>query len=496
MAIKGTEDRRHDGACGCARHRGGVERMIEQDRQTWRTMLQHLRATHPGLCRQWFEDLEPMGIERGMLRLRAHSGVHRDYLQRQCVEQFKEAAQAVSGRLLSVTFLGPDEEPEPTRAGAESAAAAAASTGTVSTAPSPAAVIEFAEVDDEDLYADGLVFNPDYTFENFVVGPGNRLAHAAAQAVAANPGRTYNPFFVHGDVGLGKTHLLQAVCLRIKEQRPQTKIYYTSCEAFMTQFVDAVQRGALARFHHKFRDVDVLVVDDIHFLAKRDRTQEEFFHTFNSLYQAHRQIVLSSDAPPEEIPDLEDRLVSRFKWGLVTNVDSPGYETRVEILKNKARLRGFELPEEVASYVAAKIDTNIRELEGAVVQIQMRATIDKQEIDLDLAKQALGEEPERSPERQVQIQMIINVVTEYYGVKTTDLQSKRRHRSVAQPRQVCMYLARRLTRYSLEEIGGYFGGRDHTTVMHAIKTVDERGVEDPEFATTLTMLEDRARTRH
>jgi chromosomal replication initiator protein len=240
--------------------------------------------------------------------------------------------------------------------------------------------------------------------------------------------------------------------------------------------------------------VDVLAIDDVHFLAKRDRTQEEFFHTFNALHQAKKQIILSSDAPPEEIPDLEDRLVSRFKWGLVSHIGPPCYETRIAILKNKARMRGFELGDDVASHIAAKIDSNIRELEGAIVKLQVLASVDKRSIDLELAMAALGTDsgPARA-DRQVQIQSIIEVVTNYYTVKLTDLQSKRRHRSVAIPRQVCMFLCRRHTRYSLEEIGGYFGGRDHTTVMHAVKTIESRSETDPEFAQVLRRLDEHLR---
>ena len=491
------------------------------DRQLWAGMLSHLKTQQPGLCRQWFEELEPLGIFSGVLRLRAHSNIHRDYLQRQCAEPFSDAARTVSQRLMSVQFLGPEDELERNRAATTpdsgeangvhpvvvrpEAAAAVLDRAPVSAPEAP--VVAAAPLPATDwgarpaptqsamsggAYGHSLVINPDYSFENFVVGPGSRLAHAAAVAVAANPGRAYNPYFVHGDVGLGKTHLLQAICLRIKELQPAARIFYTSCEGFMTQFMDAVQAGEMTAFRHTFRDVDVLVIDDVHFLAKRDRTQEEFFHTFNSLYQAHKQIVLSSDAPPEEIPDLEDRLVSRFKWGLVTNVATPCYETRVAILKTKARLRGFELPDDVACHIATKIDTNIRELEGAVVKLQVMSSVDKRPIDMDLARAALGDTDDRA-DRRVHIQTIINAVTEFFGVKVTDLQSKRRQRSIAVPRQVCMYLARRHTRYSLEEIGGYFGGRDHTTVMHAVRTIEERCAADSDFSKSMGSLEEQLR---
>ncbi|HYD01407.1 MAG TPA: chromosomal replication initiator protein DnaA [Phycisphaerales bacterium] len=494
---------------------------VDPDAHIWATLLKHMRAHKPDICRQWFDQLEPLGVAGGVLRVRAHSLIHRDYLQRACSGPFNDAAQTATGRLISVRFLGPDEPVEPSpkpAATPKPEPKPAPSTDpphTVHRPSTPAPTAELTPVENvreaprefvpgpapnasispetlEHLYDDGLVLNPDYAFDGFVVGPGNRLAHAAALAVASNPGRHYNPFFVHGGVGLGKTHLLQAICLAIRAQRPDAVIYYTSCEGFMTQFMDAVAAGAMHLFRHKFRHVDVLVIDDIHFLAKRDRTQEEFFHTFNSLFQNGKQIVLSSDAPPHEIPDLEDRLVSRFKSGLVAEVSPPDFETRVQILKNKARLRGFELTEPVAQRIAQRIDTNIRELEGAVIKLQMMATVDKREIDLDLVKAALGEaQPTEEP--TVQIPTIIEAVADFFGVKMVDMQSKRRQRSVALPRQLCMYLARRNTRFSLEEIGGYFGGRDHTTVMHAVKIVQQRCTTDAEFGQQVQSLESRLR---
>jgi chromosomal replication initiator protein len=502
-------------------------------------MLAHLNRYQPTLCRQWFEELEPLGIDGGVLRLRARSVIHRDYLQRQCGEQFNDAARTISKHLVTVLFLGPDDPlPPVTPTASMRPASPPASSSMVATEikpdrshangsldaqiarengahptgrtdsrrevagsdmtwrpaptqapppPAPAPKWELAGTPPR-RDTDSLVINPDYSFDHFVVGPTNRLAHAAAVAVASNPGRAYNPYFVHGGVGLGKTHLLQAICLRIKEQNPDTRIFYTSCEGFMTQFMDAVQAGEMTAFRHRFRDVDLLIIDDIHFLAKRDRTQEEFFHTFNSLFQAHKQIVLSSDAPPEEIPDLEDRLVSRFKWGLVTSVAPPCYETRVEILKNKARMRSLEMPDDVACLIASRIDANIRELEGAIIKLQVLASVERRPIDMAMAASALGEEPLKG-ERKVEIQTIITAVTEFYGVKMTDLQSKRRQRSIALPRQVCMYLARRNTRFSLEEIGGYFGGRDHTTVMHAVRTIEDKCSTEPDFSKIVSTLE-------
>jgi chromosomal replication initiator protein len=520
--------------------------MPQADRQVWEAMLSHLREHHANICRAWFEELEPLGIVNGTLQLRTMSPIHRDYLRRQCSDAFNDAARSVTGHLLSVKFLGPDDEvlraPEPRRPKGDAArgdpprpptlapntstTGAAGSSGATPPSPAsspmqangvghhapdpaphaeqpPALPTQYVEAQPVNRGEGGrggqsparyesLVINPDYSFENFVPGPSNRLAHAAALAVAANPGRTYNPYFVHGGVGLGKTHLLQAICLKIVEANPRATLYYTSCEWFVTQFMESVQSGEMSEFRHRFRDVDILVIDDIHFLTKRDRSQEEFFHTFNSLFQASKQIILSSDAPPEEIPDLEDRLVSRFKWGLVCKIDPPCYETRVEIVKAKARLRGLAMPESVAGYIAQRLDSNIRELEGAVVKLQIQSAVEKRPIDLDLARLALGDDSQPSIGEPT-IQHIIDVVTDYFSIRLADLQSKQRHRSIALPRQVCMYLARRSTRHSLEEIGGFFGGRDHTTVMHAIKAVEAKCREQPEFENVLRSLEARAR---
>lgn len=441
--------------------------MSDPDRQVWGGVLAHLRSNHAAVYRRWFEEqLDALGVIAGQFVLRAHSEVHRDYLRRACQESFNDSLGTVTGRLLSVRFLGPGEP--------------------VEVPPQPVAAPSKAP-------AETLAINPDFGFSVFVVGPTNRLAHAAAVAVADAPGKHYNPLFLHGGVGLGKTHLLQAICLAIRERDPSAQVCYLSCESFVSEFVEAVQQGHMSEFRHRFRGVDVLVIDDIHYLGARDRSQEEFFHTFNSLYQAGKQIVLSSDAPPHLIPDLEARLVSRFKWGLVACVEKPCFDTRVAILKTKARLRGIELPEGVACHIATVVDSNIRELEGAIVGLQIRAGVENRSITLDMAIETVGNARERAPERQATIQTIIEAVTEFYGIRVADLQSKKRARSVTLPRQICMFLARRCTRHSLEEIGGYFGGRDHTTVMHAVKAVEAKSEKDPKLGTELKVLEERLR---
>ncbi|MSR29489.1 MAG: chromosomal replication initiator protein DnaA [Phycisphaerales bacterium] len=427
-----------------------------------------LRKNHPEVCRHWFDDIEPIGVDTGVLKLLVTEPIRRQYLQRSCSPQFTEAAQAVTGQLLAVQFVGESDTLTTTERN---------QSGTV-------------RVHIPAEFEEQLVLSPDYTFDSFVVGPGNRLAHAAAVAVSMNLGRAYNPFFVHGGVGLGKTHLLQAISQGVIRRSPSSRVAYLSCHTFMELFLESVKLGRMREFRHRFRTVDLLVIDDVHFLSKRDQTQEEFFHTFNALYQSGKQIVLSSDASPNEIPDLEERLVSRFNSGLVTRVDRPCFETRISILRTKANLLNLTIPDEVPAYIAAKIDSNIRDLEGALSKVRGYAMAHCLEITLDSAKAALTDEIaglKRS--NQPTIQVIIDAVTAYYDIKLSDLLSKRRHKSIALPRQVCMWLARKYTRYSLEEIGGYFGGRDHTTVLHAVRTIGSRRESDPDVSQAVERIE-------
>ena len=434
-------------------------------------VFEHLRRNHADVCRHWFDQIEVVAIDGANLSLLVTDPVRLSYLQRCCVPQFTEAACAATGRLIGVQFVAERGAPAPAMPTASNAAQ-----------PAPA----------EALFDEQIVLSPDYVFDSFVVGPNNRLAHAAAQAVAQKPGRAYNPFFVHGGVGMGKTHLLQALCQDMLARNPSARIVYISCSTFMDVFHEAVRAGRMLEFRHRFRSADMLVIDDIHFLSKHEQTQEEFFHTFNALYQSGRQVVLSSDAAPSEIPDLEERLVSRFNSGLVARIDRPAYETRVAILRAKAALHDLTLPDEVPAYVAARIDSNIRELEGALARLRGVAMAMGTPITLDLAKQALadGRPAEGTGTAgQPTIQQIIEAVTRYYDIKLSDLMSKRRHKSVALPRQVCMWLARKHTRFSLEEIGGYFGGRDHTTVMHAVRTVGSKAAADPALSSDVARIE-------
>ena len=352
----------------------------------------------------------------------------------------------------------------------------------------PTPVADLAEDDSPTLVrGSDIGLNPRYTFDNFVVGPCNRFAYAAAQGCAESPGTAYNPLFLHGNVGLGKTHLLQSLCFALLENWPDIRILFLSCESFVNHFINALENGDLQRFRNKYRNVDVLVVDDIHLLANKERTQEEFFHTFNTLYNSGRQIILSSDSPPKDIPTLQERLVSRFKWGLVTEIEPPCYETRMAILKRKSRERGHEIPDDVAALLAERIDTNIRELEGAVTKLLTFAELSGQAVTRELVRESLSElfEVRRG---QPTLDDIITVVTRHFGVKLSELQSKKRTNAVAFPRQIAMYLARQVTRHSLEELGGFFGGRDHSTVVYAVDKIKRLSREDPSCRELLDQL--------
>ena len=307
---------------------------------------------------------------------------------------------------------------------------------------------------------------------------------------AEQPGKSYNPLFLHGRVGVGKTHLLQAFCFSVLDRFPDSRILYLSCETFVNHFISALDTGDMRSFRDKYRDIDVLVIDDIQTLANKEKSQEEFFHTFNSLYNAGKQIVLSSDSPPKDIPTLHDRLVSRFKWGMVTEIEPPCYETRMAIVKRKSRERGDEVPDEIARFIAENIEENVRELEGAVTRLIGYSRMTGTSMSLDLAREALAgliEVRKGAPT----VDDIINLVTEHYQAKLSDLQSKRRTKAIAFPRQVAMYLARKVTRHSLEEIGGFFGGRDHTTVLYAVDKIEKLVVSDPDFSKDVQTFMDR-----
>ncbi|MCP5021179.1 MAG: chromosomal replication initiator protein DnaA [bacterium] len=330
------------------------------------------------------------------------------------------------------------------------------------------------------LWNSDIELHPKNTFASFVVGPCNRFGHASAMGAAEQPGQTYNPFFLHGSVGVGKTHLLQAVCHMILEKTPTSRILYLSCETFINHFISAIQDGDTTRFRDKYRNVDVLVVDDIHLLANKERTQEEFFHTFNTLHNAGKQIVLSSDSPPKDIPTLQERLVSRFKWGMVAEIEPPCFETRMAIVKCKSISRGNEFPPAVAEYIASNIENNVRELEGAVTHLFAFSSMSNRPIDHALAHEALSSIL-KTTKGQPTLDDVVQAITKHYNLKPSDLQSSKRTRVVALPRHIAMYLSRTVTGSSFEAIGAHFGGRDHSTVVYAVKKLDKLIRTNPEI---------------
>jgi len=417
-------------------------------------ILERAKALDPVNTRKWFDKLTVIDFDGGSLVIGCPDNATAQYLQDNCKAGFTQAAQQITGHLVTVDFSVYKEN----KTAAETARP-----------------------------ANNIKLHLDYTFENFVVGPSNRLAHASCVAVSQSLGNTYNPLFLYGNSGLGKTHLLHAVCHQAQGNGQNAVIQFLSCEDFVNRFIRAIERGNLAGFQSQFRTVDMLVIDDIQFLREREQSQEEFFHTFNALYNNGKQIILSADCSPAELPSLEERLISRFNWGLVTRIDPPSHDTRVAIVQKKARLRGIEISEEIAEYIARKVQANIRELEGALTTIFAVATTTGSKITLELARTALEGQIETTA-RHISITDIIDVVTNHFDVRLADLQSKKRSQSITEPRQICMYLARNLTKHSLEEIGGHLGGRDHTTVMHAYNKINQAEKSDPKMHILLNEL--------
>lgn len=334
---------------------------------------------------------------------------------------------------------------------------------------------------------DGYIspLNNKYTFDTFVVGNSNRFAHAACYAVGEAPAKAYNPLFIYGGVGLGKTHLMHAIGHRILETNPNYSVMYVSSEQFTNELISSIKDDNTPGFRNKYRNMDVLLIDDIQFLAGKERTQEEFFHTFNTLYEANKQLVISSDRPPRDIPTLEDRLRSRFEWGLITDIQTPDLETRIAILRKKAQSENLNIPYDILDYIANYIDSNIRELEGALVRLVAYATITKQPINMNTTSEALKDILPPPRPRKITIESIQQKVSSNYGLNITELLSKKRNKQVVVPRQIAMYLCRKMTDASYPLIGDQFGGRDHTTVMHAVDKMEKQIQDDQELAITI-----------
>lgn len=452
--------------------------MVQHLDSIWRrTMEKLVESSGPQAITSWLTRMRPIALRGEVLYLRAP---HQLAAQWASSHRFKSlllaALRDVVGASWDLRFLSPGDE--------------LPAEGTIDTAAPPRSSTPLAASSVRQQQVSPGVLNSRYTFDAFVVGGSNRFAHAASLAVAEEPAGAYNPLFLYGGVGLGKTHLMQAIGHHVLERCPDTKVVYVSTETFTNDLIESIGRKSMKEFRNKYRHVDVLLLDDVQFLAGKNSTQEELFHTFNALYEAKKQVVLSSDRPPKEIPTLEERLRSRFEWGLIADIQPPDLETRVAILRKKAEEEGLYLDDEVTHFIADKVRSNIRELEGALVKVIAYSNMTGKQIDLALARDALKHMLSLTS-RRIGVESIQRAVSAHYGISTNDMKSRKRTRAIAFPRQVAMYLARELTELSLPKIGEAFGNRDHSTVLHACEKIAREMKDDPSFAAELNQLKEQ-----
>lgn len=416
----------------------------------------------------WFDEVRLLGYDGQDVMLGVPNSYRKEYIE----QKYQELLSGVFANLLerdqvtvSLQLMGPIED-------------------TIETLSPDEKEISRAE---NALPAEYEPLNEKYTFESFVVGSSNKMAHAAAEAVAQKPAQSYNPLFLYGGVGLGKTHLMQAIGNAVIQNHPGKRVAYLSAEQFVNMFIDAIKRNARLSFQAAFRNVDILLIDDIQFLAGKESTQEEFFHTFNALHNRRKQIVISSDRPPKDIPTIEDRLRSRFEWGLLVDIGPPDFETRIAILRSKSEAMNIHIPDEVLRFVASKVSSSIREMEGALYKITAYQRIHSEPLDVESAADLLGEIYDR-PVKEISIEKIQRKVAEHFGIKPSDIIGKNRSRSIARPRQVAMYLSRKLTQHSFPEIGTFFGNKDHTTVMFACNKIEKEMETDLKLKSTIDQM--------
>jgi chromosomal replication initiator protein len=434
----------------------------------WERILAHLEArVNAQTFATWFRPTQFEAVKENLLTVRVPNAVFAKWLAGEGQPAVQEALAALD-LVYRVEYVAAPE--------------AAPSNGQPVEATKPQqARLDFDSTDYQ--------LNPRYTFDTFVVGSANQFAHAAALAVAEQPSKAYNPLFLYGGVGLGKTHLMHAVGHVVRRRNPQLRITYLTAEKFTNEVIHALRFERMVSFRDKYRFVDLLLLDDIQFLAGRERTQEEFFHTFNALYDAQKQIVISSDAPPKEIPTLEERLRSRFEWGLIADIQPPDLETKIAILQKKAEQDGVPLPGEVAEYIARGIRSNIRELEGALIRLQAYSSLVGEQVSLQLAEKVLKTILAQQ-EKRVSIEAVQRRVAEHFNLRPADLKARSNAKAIAYPRQVAMYIAKQLTGASLPEIGRAFGGKHHTTVLHSINKIERLRKTDKELAQQLHRLTD------
>ncbi|MDU4891451.1 MAG: chromosomal replication initiator protein DnaA [Clostridium sp.] len=438
-------------------------------KEIWEKALEILKAELTEVSfNTWIKSIDPLNITDSSITLGVRNDFTKDILENRYKDLIKNSIQAACNKSYTINFVIISEE---------------ATDELPKVTPKKQNLV----VNDEM----SATLNPKYTFDSFVIGNSNRFAHAASLAVAESPAKAYNPLFIYGGVGLGKTHLMHAIGSYIKQANSRSKVVYVSSEKFTNELINSIKDDKNVEFRNKYRNVDVLLIDDIQFIAGKESTQEEFFHTFNALHDANKQIILSSDRPPKEIPTLEDRLRSRFEWGLIADIQPPDFETRIAILKKKADVENLNIPNEVMVYIATQIKSNIRELEGALIRIVAYSSLTNKEISVDLASEALKDIISNKNSRQITIGLIQDIVSSYYNLKVEDFKSARRTRNVAFPRQIAMYLSRKLTDTSLPKIGEEFGGRDHTTVIHAYEKISQNLKRDESLQTAVAELTKR-----
>ncbi len=418
----------------------------------------------------WLKPTKPLQFQNFTLFIEVPNVFAKDWLESRYYDLIKDSLEEVVNHEVSLSFILP-------------------SSGNLAVLEGINNRITAANRNNHDDFGSSYL-NPRYTFDTFVVGNSNRFAHAAALAVAEAPAKSYNPLFIYGGVGLGKTHLMQAIGHYILDNSPSTKVVYVSSEKFTNELINAIRDDKTVIFRNKYRNMDILLIDDIQFLAGKERTQEEFFHTFNALYESNRQIIISSDRPPKDIPTLEDRLRSRFEWGLITDIQPPDLETRIAILRKKAKLENLQISNDVISYIANQIHSNIRELEGALIRVMAYSSLTNSPITPELANEALKDILPAQKPRLITIGLIQKCAAEYFNLRIEDFKTKKRTKAVAFPRQIAMYLCRELTDNSLPKIGEEFGGRDHTTVMHAHEKISNDLKEDNLLQATVKELKD------
>jgi chromosomal replication initiator protein len=438
--------------------------------KAWEKILAQLRGeVSEQVFETWLRPLRYVTREGPILFVATPHKFFKQWIEDNHLARIEEIARKELAEEVTVEIMVGSEEEEP---------------------PSPGSVSSRLMLPEEAATRARTVFgllNNRYTFDRFVIGTGNQFAHAASVAVANDPGNSYNPLFIYGGVGLGKTHLLHAIGNAALEKSPRLKVCYIPAEKFTNDLIASLRSGKMSDFKERYRNVDLLLMDDVQFIAGKRSTQEEFFHTFNELYSTRRQVVVTSDKFPKEIPDLEERIQSRFEWGLVADIQAPDIETRVAILNRKAELENITLPEDVALFLATVVKSNIRELEGCLIRIGAHASLTRKEINLDLAKAILAPIL-GSAGREISPDMIQKAVADHFGVKLSELRSDRKHKVIAMPRQVAMFLMREMTRCSFPDIGQRFGGRDHTTVMYAVKKIEKNLADDVSLRNTVDAL--------